>query len=306
MGNLGKIGKPQKSKKHKKLKQCDPFYRGVKQSTIDAKSKDKTPKGNQLDEQEMSRSMREFMRNKKMMSENISNPKSKSQMKKRLRDKNMNEFQFKDDKKGMTRPMRPVPEFHRKKGERDFDLVRRADAAAQAVLGESRFEDKYRLNWNPTEEEKEEKKKKKEDWKEKKAARKEKRKKKRQGEDVSDIITNMEKKDKKEKKEREKDVVDFSDLKDEVAFGEVNMAPPTLTTLPRKAEKTDSRNNNLLLTSMMINKNNSKKAKGEKELKKTIKMKKMSALQKSNLMHEREKVVAQYRKLKAGNLGKLS
>ena len=66
-------------------------------------------------------------------------------------------------------------------GERDGHFVSRASAAAAAVVGESRFEDKYKLNANPTEDELEEKKKKKEEWKAKKAARKEKRKRKRQG-----------------------------------------------------------------------------------------------------------------------------
>ena len=48
-------------------------------------------------------------------------------------------------------------------------------------MGESRFEDKYKLNANPTEDELDEKKKKKEAWKKKKAERREKRMRKRAG-----------------------------------------------------------------------------------------------------------------------------
>ena len=40
-------------------------------------------------------------------------------------------------------------------------------------------------------------------------------------------------------------------------------------------------------------------------VKKAQKLKKLSALQKSNLMHERDRVVEKYRKLKAGSLAKL-
>ena len=73
--------------------------------------------------------------------------------------------------------------FALRAGERDGHFVHRASMAAAAVLGESRFEDKYKLNANPTQEELDEKKQKKEEWKKKKAARREKRKKKRAGKD---------------------------------------------------------------------------------------------------------------------------
>ena len=70
MGNLGKIGKPQKSKKHKKLKPVDPFNRGGRQAAAAkaAKGTDKTPKASQIDDQDMTRSMRDFIRSKKMVS----------------------------------------------------------------------------------------------------------------------------------------------------------------------------------------------------------------------------------------------
>ena len=69
MGNLGKIGKPQKSKKHKKLKPVDPFNRGGRQAAAAKASHgtDKTPKASQIDDQEMTRSMRDFIRSKKMV-----------------------------------------------------------------------------------------------------------------------------------------------------------------------------------------------------------------------------------------------
>ena len=48
-------------------------------------------------------------------------------------------------------------------------------------MGESRFEDKYKLNANPTEDELDEKKQRKDEWKKKKAEKREKRMRKRKG-----------------------------------------------------------------------------------------------------------------------------
>jgi len=337
MGNLGKIGKPQKSKKHKKLKPVDPFNRSGRAAAAEAASKtDKTPKGKQLEEQEMTRSMREFIRNKKIMEEQLRNP----QKTVKKRNPKINDYQTGDDRRGMTRPIRPVQEFHKRKGERDGHFVSRASAAAAAVVGESRFEDKYKLNANPTEDELEEKKNKKEEWKAKKAARKENRKRKRQGETVEDEILALHKKNKEDaEKKREaaaasvkaaaavgtdsvspkaprKVPTDFCDLKDHIGFGEVAMAPPILTAKPRKAEMKDVRNNLLLSTMVLdkknLNKNSSKGPNQKKDvksrggsIKKQQKLKELSALQKSNLMNERQRVVDKYRKLKGGNLNKL-
>lgn len=331
MGNLGKIGKPQKSKKHKKLKPVDPFNRGGRKAAAEAlKHTDKTPKRNQLDEQEMTRSMREFIRNKQNMEEQLKNPKKKEKKKKSQK---INDYQTRDDRRGMSRPVRSVPEFHKRKGERDGHFVSRASAAAAAVVGESRFEDKYKLNANPTVDELEEKKQRKEEWKAKKAARKEKRKRKKQGESVEVEVLALHKKNKADaEKKRDaaaiaalaagKDSVtgdavrrvptDFSELRDHIGFGEVALAPPTLTAKPRKAEMKDVRNN-LLLSSMV--RDNDKKQKRNKNgdsriktsaIKTTKKLKQLSALQKSNLINERQRVVDKYRKLKGGNLNKLS
>lgn len=329
MGNLGKIGKPQKSKKHKKLKPVDPFNRaGRRAAAEEAKKADKTPKGKQLEDQEMSRSMKEFIQNKKIMQDQLKNPQQQGAKKKK--DPKLNDFQMNDDRRGMTRPVRPVPEFHKRKGERDGHFVGRAAAAAAAVVGESRFEDKYKLNANPTEDELEEKKQRKDEWKRKKAARKEKRRRKKQGETVSDEINALHKKNKEEEEKKrkaaaaastsssssvpKKALTDFCDLRDDVVFGEVAMAPPTLTAKPRKAETKDNRNDNLLLTALVNNdnKNNNVKTKLKKNpgkqgnlIKKAGKLKNLSALQKSNLLNERQRVVDKYRKLKSGNLGKL-
>ena len=111
-------------------------------------------------------------------------------------------------------------------------------------------------------------------------------------------------------------------MKDKIEFGEVAMAPPTITAKPRKAETKDQRNDNLLLNSLIRgnevagdnkdkrknNNNNGKdanKKSGPAAVKKAQKLKKLSALQKSNLLNERQRVVDKYRKLKSGNLAKL-
>jgi len=349
MGNLGKIGKLQKSKKHKKLKPVDPFNRGGRQAAAAkaAKGTDKTPKASQIDDQDMTRSMRDFIRSKKMMAEHLKNP----QKREKKKNQKINDYQENDDRRGMTRPVRPVPEFHKKKGERDGHFVHRASMAAAAVVGESRFEDKYKLNANPTQDELDEKKQKKEEWKKKKAERREKRKKKRAGGSVEEEVLALHKKNKAEEqkklqaatdaaasssaslddqkqqqqqqhqqqqqqqKKKQRQLTDFGDLRDKVAFGEVALAPPSLTVKPRKAEVKDVRTN-LLLSSVLAggksknnknknNNNNTPKKAGQLGAKKAQKLKKLSALQKSSLMHERDRVVEKYRKLKAGNLAKL-
>jgi len=301
MGNLGKIGKPQKSRKHKKLKSVDPFNNRPKVGKNG--SIDKAPKGKNIEEQELSRSMKEFIRNREKMKKmsHFKHPKKKNAK--------INDFQSNDDRKGMTRPIRAVPEFHRKKGEKDFHFVMRAEKAAKEVIGESKFEDKYKLNANPTQDELDEKKKIKDQWKAKKAERRAKIKRKRKGENLDENLINMEKKNHLENLKRAKETKDFSDLKDNIEFGEVALAPPSITVKPRKTEGLDERNkrNNLLLASMTKteNKRNNKASKTD-SLKKAKKLKSFSALEKQKLLKERQKAVDQYRKLKAGNLGKLT
>ena len=46
------------------------------------------------------------------MEEQLRNPKKKEKKK----DPKINDYQSNDDRRGMTRPVRPVPEFHKRKG----------------------------------------------------------------------------------------------------------------------------------------------------------------------------------------------
>ena len=137
---------------------------------------------------------------------------------------------------------------------------------------------------------------------------------------------------KTKKSPTKKQLTEFSELKDEIGFGEVAMAPPTITAKPRKAEVKDFRRNDQLLLSSIVrgdnnnnkNKNKNKNTKNNNNqtqdnngnvvkksksvglaVKKAAKLKQLSALQKVNLMNERQRVVDKYRKLKAGNLAKL-
>ena len=137
---------------------------------------------------------------------------------------------------------------------------------------------------------------------------------------------------KTKKSPTKKQLTEFSELKDEIGFGEVAMAPPTITAKPRKAEVKDFRRNDQLLLSSIVrgdnnnikNKNKDKSTKNNNNqtkdnngnvakksksvgsaVKKAAKLKQLSALQKVNLMNERQRVVDKYRKLKAGNLAKL-
>ena len=55
------------------------------------------------------------------MEEQLRNPQKKETKKK---DPKINDFQANDDRRGMTRPLRPVPEFHKRK---DKSVARRAN-----------------------------------------------------------------------------------------------------------------------------------------------------------------------------------
>ena len=47
--------------------------------------------------------------------------------------------------RGMTKPLKPVPDFRKKKGESEDAFMNRVERETQAVIQRSRFEDKYKV-----------------------------------------------------------------------------------------------------------------------------------------------------------------
>ena len=47
--------------------------------------------------------------------------------------------------KGMTRTLKPVPDFRKKKGESEDAFMNRVERETQAVIQRSRFEDKFKV-----------------------------------------------------------------------------------------------------------------------------------------------------------------
>ena len=58
------------------------------------------------------------------MEEQLRNPQKKEKKKKNPK---INDYETRDDRRGMTRPVRAVPEFHKKKGECSRYLIERKE-----------------------------------------------------------------------------------------------------------------------------------------------------------------------------------
>ncbi|XP_071107269.1 coiled-coil domain-containing protein 137-like isoform X2 [Haliotis cracherodii] len=122
-------------------------------------------------------------------------------------------------------------------------------------------------------------------------------------------------KEKKKEKDREKER-DFSQFKDEVQFGEVVHAPPTLSVLPRKAHTEQGvprPGKKSLLLKDIITSNSSHSQQtpsggkgGRRELGQTVKRKTLSMAQQHIMDFEREKAVQLYRELKNKKMNRFS
>ncbi|XP_067671262.1 coiled-coil domain-containing protein 137-like [Haliotis asinina] len=114
-------------------------------------------------------------------------------------------------------------------------------------------------------------------------------------------------KEKKKEKDREKER-DFSQFKDDVQFGDIVHAPPSLSVLPRKAHTEQGiprpGKKSLLLKEVFTSNSSysqhmtSGGHRGQRELGQTVKRKNLSMAQQHIMDHEREKAVQLYRELK--------
>ncbi|CAH0563595.1 unnamed protein product [Brassicogethes aeneus] len=185
---------------------------------------------------------------------------------------------------------KPIPEFKQRPGENDRHFLLRVNRICQSVQREAAFEEKYGVDIKRNAEtgQVEEVKKRPKDElqvlinKAKKESKdkqnkKKKKKKKDEGPKLSKSQKWQLKKNEKKNKKAEKPM-DFNDFKDEVKFGEIVHAPPTLSA-PRRVTKLESAprpgSKQLLLKSMLEPKNNNnntiKEQKSEKVVKNSLK-----------------------------------
>merc|ERR1719370_1088676 len=208
------------------------------------------------------------------------------------------------NQKGMTKPLKPIPVFKQGEGEHKRAFYYRIDKTIQSMKKRAEFEEKYKVDVQTDsrgksvivdrekdEEELEEEKKKIEQLAKKGIVRRtkeEKRVLRRQREKM--------RKNKNKKGSNNADNLDFNDFKDDVAFGDIVDAPPTLKF--RGFEKSSSskpaEGGGLLLSQKHLEKD---KSLNEPKAKKV----KLSMAQKVNMERERLNVVAQYRAKKAAN-----
>merc|ERR1719350_1972033 len=199
------------------------------------------------------------------------------------------------NQKGMTKPLKPIPVFKQGEGEHKRAFYYRIDKTIQSMKKRAEFEEKYKVDVQTdsrgksviVDREKDEVELEEEKKKIVRRTKEEKRVLRRQREKM--------RKKKNKKGSNNADNLDFSDFKDDVAFGDTVDAPPTLKF--RGFEKSSSskpaEGGGLLLSQkQMENSSNEPKAKKVK----------LSMAQKVNMERERLNVVAQYRAKKAASL----
>lgn len=312
---MGKIGKPQKSNKHKKIKKT--FDSNVDED-LDFQSGGKRRKfGNlpvneeDLDKQEVPRKLKEIIQSKNAFKTAEAETKGKVSKKKKFRKAAEATFHM---ERGITKPMQTIPRFVQGKYEKDRNFIRRVELETHRVIMKAQMEEKYNIEipdtgpvnpvMNPgvvkkTGEKKKEK-------------NKERKKKKLEA---------------KKQKKAEK-TMDFSALRDDVKFGEVAMAPPSLTAKPRKAIPDDDKprpgKRSLLLKDLMQGTDSSTpslsnqqsdstsknrpnpKSQAQRQAGQTVRRKYLSPVQQQITDFQRSKAIDLYRKMKEHKMKKLT
>lgn len=272
---MGKMSKPQKSKKHRKIKFVDPFYNGERKQIHQKTRQDEAPKND--DAQEIPRKVQFFMDNK----EKFKIGKRQKFKKKKAKDT------FQKMIPGQTRPLDPPPVFIQKKKEKERDFLNRVDNATQKVLLQSKLSDHYGMNIEDIDEG---------DLKKKKSMSKSRKEK----------LKHKKEKMKQKKHERDIDNKETEFLKDDIQFGEVVSAPPTLTSKPRKAVKDEQFSKpgkrSLLLKEIILANSasspNSSLRSSNREIGQTTKRKNLSMAKQQVMDAERQKAIDLYRLMK--------
>lgn len=139
------------------------------------------------------------------------------------------------DLPGMTKPVRPVPNFNQRKGEAEHHFLHRIERLCQNVVNESKFEKKFGVEVCRNSETGAIEVKKCSD-----LERGKKKKKSSSSNEKNNINRAKYKKAVKQLSKLERRESDFGHLNDEVKFGEVVHQPPSLKVLPRKASANSS------------------------------------------------------------------
>ncbi|KAL4239293.1 hypothetical protein ACF0H5_000110 [Mactra antiquata] len=304
---MGRIGKPQKSRKNKKIKKTFDTDPNIDSAFGIGRNKlqNLPVKDDDLDRQEMPRKLKDMLHNRSNLHGNIDKKKTKVKNKKKMKKAAESNKLLND---GAKIPMQKAPTFKQGKHENDQNFIRRVEMEASKAIFQSQMEEKYEVKFDTNSSNA--------------TINQELSKKKR--------TTNRKNKDKERKKKRleakkekkKAKVGDFSSLTDKVEFGEVAMAPPSLTAKPRKAtgdgEKPRPGKRSLLLKGMMdAQRNNADsesyvnsdivlkshpKTQAQRLAGQTIKRKYLSPVQKQITDFQRQKAIDLYRKMKDQNL----
>ncbi|KAK3091137.1 hypothetical protein FSP39_017386 [Pinctada imbricata] len=276
---MGKIGKPQKSRKNKKLKKFEGY-------DFETMNENRRGKGNLApnddDNQEIPGKV-QFMIDRKPDLKKVKKKRKKPKTNVKIKGKKAVDVM----EKGMTRPMKPAPVFNQGKKESDKQFLKRVEIETQRVLMKSKLSEKFKVDMDELE------------------SGNVKRRKKGMSENKKKRLNEKKAKKQEKRKVLQEDRDEDSKFQDRVGFGEVVMAPPTLTAKPRKSEQKLNRpgKKSLLLKEIIadnatVNPDSVKRA-NSRSVGQTLKRKKMSMAQQSIMDSERERVIDLYRQYKA-------
>jgi len=187
----------------------------------------------------------------------------------------------------MTKPEAQIPKFKKRINESDRAFLFRVDQETHNVVAKTQMADKYKTSVEQMEDGK--------------VAVKKKRKRSAKAKERLQKLHDR-------KKKNFESLEDFSQVQghDEVKFGEVVMQPPTLKSKPRKSESLQGQKTNTksLLLNKLLKKPvcESETSSAVREPGQTLKHKDMSPLQIAQHEKQREKVIEQYRAMKAKKL----
>lgn len=274
----GRIGKPSKSHKHKTIRATSHYDPDTVMKTKQKMKSNSKPSND--NDQEMSKRLKELIKRK----DDFKLAQSMTQKKKKKPKNDPIEV------KGMTKPEVEIPKFKKRINESDRAFVFRVDKETHNVVAKTQMADKYKTTVEEMEDGKVAvKKKKKGNVKTKERLQKLHDRKKKTGEVYKD----------------------FSNTQgyDEVKFGDVVMAPPSLNAKPRNAETivpkhTQSKTKGLLLAKMFAGGVSESGTPGAvvREPGQTVKHKDMTPLQIAQHEKTRENVIQMYRFMKAKKL----
>ncbi|KAI0223386.1 hypothetical protein LSAT2_025416 [Lamellibrachia satsuma] len=191
--------------------------------------------------------------------------------------------------RGMTRPLKPVPDFKQGPRESESHFMHRIERESSALLNKVKLEEKFKVDLDIAANG------------EVKVKKQKRSKKKKERQKMKD----MRKKDQKLQR-RDKKKTGFEELNDDVAFGEIASEPPAITAMPRKAAPTTKNRPGVksLLLKNIIHENQLRNpsVNVHRHIGETTKRRNLSMARQKTLDCERERVIEIYRTMKAEKL----